>query len=149
MRSPPQSPLAGTGAEPGPVITSEEVASALNKLFMRGESNQFAVNKPGPSYNDFLAIRARLEALDRDRNCSKQQFLDRRGRKWSVKYHDSEKRACLVDEEARLESRSLQRPNSTHINTFTSACEGTAATKLMEEVLAHHSTRSRPKTRLV
>ena len=117
----PQTSLAGTGAEPGRVITSEGEASALNKLFMRGESNQFAVNKPGPSYNDFLAIRARLEALDRDRNCSKQQFLDRRGRKWSVAYHDSEKRACLVDEEARLESRSLQRPNSTHINTFTSA----------------------------
>ena len=30
MRSPPQTSLAGTGAEPGPVITSEEAASASN-----------------------------------------------------------------------------------------------------------------------
>ena len=98
----PQTSLAGTGNEPGPVIKSEAAARALNKLFMRGESDQrFVVGKPGPSYNGFLAIRARLETLDRDRNCSKLQFLDSQDRKWSVAYHDSEKRACLVDEEAR------------------------------------------------
>ena len=119
----PQTSLAGTGNEPGPVITSEEEASALKKLFMRGESDQrFAVGKPGPTYNDFLAIRARLEALDRDRNCSKLQFLDRQDRKWSVAYKDSQKCACLVDEEARLESRTpCSVPSSTHIHTFTAA----------------------------
>ena len=105
------------------MIESEAEASALNKLFMRGESDQqFAVGKPGQTYLDFLAIQARLEALDRDRNCSKLQFLDRQGRKWSVAYHDSEKRACLVDEEARLESRTAcSVPSSTHINNFTFA----------------------------
>ena len=102
------------------MIESEAEASALNKLFMRGESDRFVVGKPGPSYNDFLAIRARLEGLDRDRNCSKLQFLDRQDRKWSVVYHDSEKHACLVDEEARLESRTpCSVPSSTHINTST------------------------------
>ena len=123
MHARPQTSLAGTGDEPGPVIKSKAEAAALNKLFMRGESDQqFAVNKPGPSYNDFRAIRARLEALDRDRNCSKLQFLDRQGRKWSVAYHDSEKRACLVDEEARLESRTpCSVPSSIHIHTLTSA----------------------------
>ena len=119
MRSPPQTSLAGTGNKPGAVITSEEAASALNKLFMRGESDQqFAVNKPGPSYNDFRAIRARLEALDRDRNCSKLQFLDRQDRKWSVLFHHLNKRARLVDEEART---ACSVPSSTHIHTFTSA----------------------------
>ena len=123
MHARPQTSLAGTGDEPGPVIKSKAEAAALNKLFVRGESDpQFAANKPGPSYNDFRAIRARLEALDRDRNCSKLQFLDRQGRKWSVAYHDSEKRACLVDEEARLESRTAcSVPSSTHINNFTFA----------------------------
>ena len=48
--------------------------------------------------------------------------MDRQGRKWSVAYHDSEKRACLVDEEARLESRTAcSVPSSTHINNFTFA----------------------------
>ena len=94
----------------------------MNKLFMRGESDRFVVGKPGPSYNDFLAIRARLEGLDRDRNCSKLQFLDRQDRKWSVLFHHLNKRARLVDEEARLESRTpCSVPSSIHIHTLTSA----------------------------
>ena len=100
------------------MIESEAEASALNKLFMRGESDRFVVGKPGPSYNDFLAIRARLEGLDRDRNCSKLQFLDRQDRKWSVLFHHLNKRARLVDEEART---ACSVPSSTHIHTFTSA----------------------------
>ena len=98
----PKLPLAGDGSEPGPVITSEAAAAAVNELFERCESDlRFAVNERGPSYDQGLAIKASLEALDRDRECSKLQFLDREGHKWSVAYHDSEKRACLVDEEAR------------------------------------------------
>ena len=119
MHARPQTSLAGTGDEPGPVIKSKAEAAALNKLFVRGESDpQFAANKPGPSYNDFRAIRARLEALDRDRNCSKLQFLDREGHKWSVMFHHLNKRARLVDEEART---ACSVPSSTHIHTFTSA----------------------------
>ena len=88
------------------MITSEAAAAALNELFERCESDlRFAVNERGPSYDQGLAIKASLEALDRDRECSKLQFLDREGHKWSVAYHDSEKRACLVDEGAKAESR--------------------------------------------
>jgi hypothetical protein len=91
----------------------------VNELLERCESDQrFAVGKPGPSYNDFLAIRARLETLDRDRECSKLQFLDGQDRKWSVVYQDSVKRAYLVDEEART---ACSVPSSAHINTSTSA----------------------------
>ena len=114
----PKQPLAGDGSKPGPVIKSKAAAAALNELFERYKSHlRFAVDKPGPSYNDFLAIRARLETLDRDRECSKLQFLDRQDRKWSVAYKDSQKCACLVDEEART---ACSVPSSTHINTSTS-----------------------------
>ena len=115
MHARPQTSLAGTGDEPGPVIKSKAEAAALNKLFVRGESDpQFAANKPGPSYNDFRAIRARLEALDRDRNCSKLQFLDREGHKWSVNYNHSTKRVFLVDEGAKAESRTTLSKTRTH-----------------------------------
>ena len=117
--SDPRLPLAGDGSKPGPVINSEAAARALDKLFMRRESDQlFAVGKPSPSYKDFLAIRARLETLDCDRECSKLQFLDRQGHKWSVRYDNYHKTAYLVDEEART---ACSVPSSTHINTSTSA----------------------------
>ena len=114
--------FAGDGSEPGPVITSEAAAAAVNELFERCESDlRFAVDKSGPSYDDLKAIQTPLEALDRDRGCSKMQFLDRQDLKWRVRYQDSDKRAYLVDEEARLESRTLcSVPSSTHIHTFTS-----------------------------
>ena len=110
-------PLAGDGSKPGPVIKSEAAAAAWNCVFERCRSDlRFAVGKPGPSYDQALAIKASLKALDRDRNCSNQQFLDRQDRKWSVMY--SNKRACLIDQEARTP---CSVPSSTHIHTFTSA----------------------------
>ena len=99
-------PLAGDGSKPGPVIKSEAAAAAWNCVFERCESDlRFAVGKPGPSYDQALAIKASLEALDRNRKCSGMQFLDREGHKWSVTYNHSNKKVSVVDEGVRAESR--------------------------------------------
>ena len=153
MRLPPQTSLAGTGAEPGPVITSEAAAAAVNQLFERCESDlRFAVGKPGPSYDDLKAIQTPLEALDRDRKCGKRQFLDRQGHKWSVKYDVGAQRASLVNEEARLESRSLQRPKfhtHSHLHVHDAHTTPAPATTSIEESALARPSFSRLKTRLV
>ena len=108
-------PLAGDGSKPGAVIKSEAAAAALSYLFERCKKDeQFAVNEPGPSYEQALAIKASLEALDRDRKCSGMQFLDREGHKWSVNYNHSTKRVFLVDEGAKAESRTTLSKTRTH-----------------------------------
>ena len=108
-------PLAGDGSRPGAVIKSEAAAAALSYLFERCKKDeQFAVNEPGPSYEQALAIKASLEALDRDRKCSGMQFLDREGHKWSVNYNHSTKRVFLVDEGAKAESRTTLSKTRTH-----------------------------------
>ena len=108
-------PLAGDGSKPGPVIKSEAAAAALDELFRRCKSDlRFAVNKPGPSYDQALAIKASLEALDRDRKCSGMQFLDREGHKWSVTYNHSNKKVSVVDEGVRAESRTALSKTRTH-----------------------------------
>ena len=53
----PQTSLAGTGNEPGPVIKSEAAARALNKLFMRGEAH-------GATGPEFRAAQEDINALD-------------------------------------------------------------------------------------
>ena len=116
-------PPAGDGFEAGANIKTDEEAKLLSNLFKDcGSDRKFSIGDRRPSYPDYDSIKGPLQALHRDRGCSKMQFLDRRDRKWSVKYDVGAQRASLVNEEARLESRTpCSVPSSTHIHTFTSA----------------------------
>ena len=116
-------PPAVDGFEAGATVKTDEEAKLLSNLFKRcGKDRKFSVGDRRPSYPDYDSIKGPLEALDRDRGCSKMQFLDRRDRKWSVIYHVQNQRAALCNEEARLESRTpCSVPSSIHIHTLTSA----------------------------
>ena len=88
------------------MIKTEAAAAALSYLFERCKKDErFAVNERGPSYDQALAIKDVLQALDRDRKCSGNQFLDREGHKWSLGFNHSKKKVSLVDEGAKAESR--------------------------------------------
>ena len=116
-------PSAGDGFEAGSTIKTDAEASLLNYLFERCDSDRrFKVGDTRPSYADYDSIKGPLEALDSNRGCSKRQFLDLQGRKWSVEYRVGDQRASLRNEEARLQSRTAcSVPSSTHIKTFTFA----------------------------
>ena len=122
----PKLPSAEDGFAAGSNVKTEEEASLLSDLFRRcGSARRFKVGDRRPSYPDYNSIKGALEPLDRERGCSKRQFLDSRGRKWSVKYNATSCKsgsASLINEEARLESSTAcSVPSSTHINTSTSA----------------------------
>ena len=115
-------PPAGDGFEAGANIKTDEEAKLLSNLFKDcGSDRKFSIGDRRPSYPDYDSIKGPLEALHRDRGCSKMQFLDSRDRKWSVQYNVTNRRAALCNEEARLESRTtFSVPISTRIHTFTS-----------------------------
>ena len=116
-------PPAVDGFEAGATVKTDEEATLLSNLFKRcGRSDRkFSVGDRRPSYPDYVSIQGPLEALDRNRGCSKRQFLDRQDRKWSVQYNATTARASLCNEEARLQSRTAcSVPISTRIHTFTS-----------------------------
>ena len=123
MNPPLKLPPAVDGFEAGSTIKTDAEASLLNYLFERcGSDRRFKVGDTRPSYADYDSIKGPLEALDSNRGCSKRQFLDLHGRKWSVQYNVADARASLCNEEARLEScTACSAPSSTHIHTFTSA----------------------------
>ena len=124
MNPPLKLPSAVDGFEAGQEVKTDEEATLLSDLFKRCDraDRKFSVGDRRPSYTDFDSIKGPLEALDRNRGCSKRQFLDRHDRKWSMKYDAGDQRASLVNEEVRLESRTpCSVPSSRHIRTFTSA----------------------------